>query len=189
MKKILLAIMALTATLGLSGCDERMGENSSDIDNQLEVQDKHEQNQPTPTDINQSLERFNLIKRAYWVNGMRSKANNLPLPIADMPLGQIVLFSGPSVVAKFDVVGKVSSLNSYLTPDCYWVQNSRGSNGAGGEQYCVALADVDGSYGVNDDGIFFFTTTGEYVEWNGTYIYSDINMDVDNPTINIGGTL
>ena len=54
--------MALTATLGLSGCDERMGENSSDIDNQLEVQDKHEQNQPTPTDINQSLERFNLIK-------------------------------------------------------------------------------------------------------------------------------
>ena len=28
--------------------------------------------------------------------------------------------------------------------------------------------------GSNDDGIFFFTTDGKYIEWNGTYLYSDI---------------
>ena len=40
------------------------------------------------------------------------------------------------------------------------------------------LADVDGSYGENDTGIFFFTTDGKYVEWTGTYLYSDIPFEI-----------
>ena len=32
---------------------------------------------------------------------------------------------------------------------------------------------LDGSYGSNGDGIFFFTTEGAYVEWNGEYMVSD----------------
>lgn len=59
----------------------------------------------------------------------------------------------------------------------------------GGSSSCknLWLADVDGSYGENDSGIFFFTTDGKYIEWTGTYLYSDIPFIVDNPVLSIGG--
>ena len=49
------------------------------------------------------------------------------------------------------------------------------------------LPDVDGSFGENDGGIFFFTTDGKYMEWNSTYLYSDIPFEITTPTIVIGG--
>lgn len=129
-------------------------------------------NQPTPTDIDYSLERYNLTRRAYWVNGQREKANALTCPIIK-PLGYVVLLTeSGGVVAKFTVDGKVSSLNSFLTPDTKY--NPAGS----------WLADVDGSYGENDNGIFFFTPDGKYVEWSGIYLYSDIPFEVAAPVVN-----
>jgi len=60
------------------------------------------QNQRTPTDIRASLERHNLIKRAYWVNGLREKALAMPNPVTNMPLGYVVLLtSNGAVVGKF----------------------------------------------------------------------------------------
>ena len=95
------------------------------------------------------------------------------------PIGYIVLFTeGGAVVGSFIVDGKVSSLNSYLTPDSEYY--SSGSQ-------VDWLADVDGSYGENDSGIFFFTSDGKYIEWTGIYLYSDIPFIVDDPIINIGG--
>ena len=44
-------------------------------------------------------------------------------------------------------------------------------------------ADVDGSYGENDSGIFFFTPDGKYIEWTGTYLYSDIPFEVSGTVI------
>lgn len=132
-------------------------------------------NQPTPTDIEYSLERYNLIRRAYWVNGQREKANALVCPI-EKPLGYIVLFTeSGGVVGSFIVDGKVSSLNSFLTPDSEEYASS----------YSEWLADVDGSYGENDNGIFFFTPDGKYIEWTGIYLYSDIPFEVDNPIIKV----
>ena len=82
-----------------------------------------------------------------------------------------------SVVGRFVVDGKVSSLNSYLTPDSEEYSSS----------YSRWIADVDGSYGENDAGIFFFTPDGKYVEWTGTYLYSDIPFEVDDPVVKVGG--
>lgn len=45
------------------------------------------------------------------------------------------------------------------------------------------LADVDGTYGENDNGIFFFTPDGKCIEWSGEYLYSDIPFIVDNPVV------
>lgn len=45
------------------------------------------------------------------------------------------------------------------------------------------LPDVDGSYGSNDNGIFFFTPDGKYVEWSGTYLYSDIPFEVKDAVV------
>lgn len=43
-----------------------------------------------------------------------------------------------------------------------------------------------GLIGGNDTGIFFFTTDGKYIEWTGTYLYSDIPFIVDNPIVKVG---
>lgn len=45
------------------------------------------------------------------------------------------------------------------------------------------LPDVDGSYGSNDNGIFFFTPDGKYIEWTGTYLYSDIPFEVKDTVV------
>lgn len=150
--------------------------------NQKEAANEIQANQPTPTDLEYSLERYNLIRRAYWVNGQREKAMSLPCEI-QRPLGYIILFSGNTVVGRFEVDGKVSSLNSFLTPDSDYYEYS-GSSSSYKNNW---LADVDGSYGSNDNGIFFFTPDGKYIEWTGTYLYSDIPFIVENPVVSVAG--
>lgn len=173
MKKL---IILLLVVLFLTGCDE-ISSSREDTLNTKEIGNKLSESQPTPTDINYSLERFNLIKRAYWVNGQRDKASALQ-SATPLPLGYIVLFSGPTVVGQFSVEGKVTSLNSFLTPDSEYYSS---------EYRTRWLPDVDGSYGENDNGIFFFTVDGKYVEWTGEYIYSDLPIFVENPVISFGG--
>lgn len=179
---VVVILLMLVAAFLLTGCSEAAGSTYSDKENTKNVADKLANNQPTPTDIDYSLERYNLIKRTYWVNGQREKANTLQCEI-EKPLGYIVLISeSGAILNQFVVDGKVSSLNSYLTPDSeYYEQTS--------QTYSVEnewLADVDGSYGENDQGIFFFTTDGKYIEWTGTYLYSDIPFEVDKPILKIG---
>ncbi len=174
-RKIFSALIALLAIICLTACDNS-GSRIDTIET-MKSADKLQSNQPTPTDLEYSLERYNLIRRAYWVNGQREKANTLPCPI-EKPLGYVILLTeSGSLVAKFTVDGKVSSLNSFLTPDSEYYAGSDAN-------FNDWLADVDGSYGENDAGIFFFTPDGKYVEWTGIYIYSDIPFQVDAPVIN-----
>ncbi len=196
MKKVLCIVMVLCMASMLAGCDipevEASG-SSQDVSATQNVASNLAKNQPTPTDIDYSLERYNLIKRAYWVNGQREKANALPCQIVK-PLGYIVLFTeAGSVVGSFVVDGKVSSLNSYLTPDSEYYEKDVDFRSAytatsrSVDDYSNKwLADVDGSYGENDNGIFFFTTDGKYIEWTGTYLYSDIPFAVDDPILKVG---
>lgn len=179
-----MAVMT-TSLVALVACDEytySSGTNS-DINKTAGIANNLSTGQPTPTDINYSLERYNLIRRAYWVNGQREKANALICEI-EKPLGHIVLFTdNGSVVGKFVVDGKVSSLNSYLTPDSEYYEQDYGSNGQSYGNGNNWLADVDGSYGENDNGIFFFTVDGKYVEWTGTYLYTDIPVEISDPVV------
>lgn len=186
MKKVLVFIVLLVLSFVLFGCDmEDTNATEADINGTIAVGEILAKNQPTPTDISYSLERLNLIARAYWVNGQRDKAltvlNASPVPL---PLGYIVLFSGPTIVAQFTVMGKVSSLNSWLTPD-YWYANVANTGNSVDE--LVEMPDIDGTYGTNSEGIFFFTVDGKYIEWTGTYIYSDMYLPIDNPVINTSG--
>ena len=174
MKKNISIVVALLLVLTFTmlfatGCE-------TDATRQREVAIKLEEAQPTPTDIDYSLERYNLIRRAYWVNGQREKALSVECPV-EKPLGYIVLLTdNGGVLGNFIVDGKVTSLNSFLTPDSVYVAS--GTN----------LADVDGSYGENDAGIFFFTPDGKYMEWTGTYLYSDIPFEVDEPILKVEDT-
>lgn len=190
----------------LTGCSEaQITDTQKDKQATMNVANDLVNNQPTPTDIDYSLERYNLIKRAYWVNGQREKANTLVCGI-EKPLGYIVLFTeSGSVINQFIVDGKVSSLNSYLTPDSeYYEKNTSYRSGTkdSNEYYEGAMAtfstnaerysnkwlpDIDGSYGENDTGIFFFTVDGKYIEWTGTYLYSDIPFIIDDPVLQVKG--
>ena len=153
MKKIVsMLLMMVLAISVLTGCSD------TDKARQLEVAANLEEAQQTPTDIDYSLERYNLIRRAYWVNGQREKALALPCSI-EKPLGYVILITD----------------NGFLTPDTTY------PNSAGADW----LADVDGSYGENDAGIFFFTPDGKYIEWTGTYLYSDIPFEVEQPVLKI----
>ncbi len=209
-KKILLIMGLVILCVVLVGCSDLKATTANgskngaknDVTTQKAIADVLAANQPTPTDIDYSLERYNLIRRTYWVNGQREKANMLVCPI-EKPLGYIVLFAGNAVVGRFVVDGKVSSLNSYLTPDSEYyelvvvdgkVSSLNSYLTPDSEYYELAyggtgvyknkwLADVDGTYGENDSGIFFFTPDGKYVEWTGEYLYSDIPFQVENPTV------
>ena len=195
MKKIICMLMALILVFSMSACgapDYDTTGSKEDIKSTMKTASTLQEKQPTPTDIDYSLERYNLIRRAYWVNGQREKAAAVICQV-DKPLGYIVLFTeSGSVVGRFIVDGKVSSLNSYLTPDSeYYEKDMDCSNGDTTmrpvDRYSNKwLADVDGSYGENDAGIFFFTPDGKYVEWTGTYLYSDIPFEVEDPVVKIG---
>ena len=184
MKKKFILIAILTVfVLMLSGCNTTVpavGGAAQDISSQKKIADTLAASQATPTDINYSLERYNLIRRAYWVNGQREKANTLVCQITK-PLGYIVLFAGNTIVNTFIVDGKVSSLNSYLTPSN--VDSTKRVGDAGVTTITTEMADVDGSYGENDNGIFFFTPNGNYIEWTGEYLYSDIPFEIESPVV------
>lgn len=179
MKKFLSLFLATACMLCvLTSCGEpSTGGTAQNINDTKAVTDELTSSQPTPTDIDYSLERYNLIRRAYWVNGQREKANALPCAV-EKPLGYIVLFAGNTTVGRFIVDGKVSSLNSFLSPD--YIEKYYTDSGA---VLNTELADVDGSYGENDFGIFFFTPDGKYVEWTGEYLYSDIPFEIDSPIV------
>lgn len=177
MKKIVMVVLIFTIlVISLTACEATPTGSGQDIMSTQEVANNLAISQPTPTDINFSLERYNLMRRAYWVNGQREKANSIICEVPK-PFGYIILFAGNAPVSRFIVDGKVSSLNSFLTPSVY------DEYYANGGVLTIEMPDVDGSYGENDNGIFFFTVDGNYVEWTGEYLYSDIPIEINNPIV------
>ena len=138
MKKILTVIISLIILVLMSACGiTAISGSREDVKSTIEIVNRLQTNQPTPTDIDYSLERYNLIRRTYWVNVQREKANSLPCEV-EKPLGYIVLFTdNGGVIGSFIVDGKVSSLNSFLTPDSEYYERSEYRN--------KWLADVDGN--------------------------------------------
>lgn len=178
MKKIVMVVLIfIILVVSLTACEATTTTGSGqDIVLTQGVADKLAMSQATPTDIDFSLERYNLMRRAYWVNGQREKANSIICEVPK-PFGYIILFAGNAPVSRFIVDGKVSSLNSFLTPSAYDDYYAKGG------VLTIEMPDVDGSYGENDNGIFFFTVDGNYVEWTGEYLYSDIPIEIDNPIV------
>lgn len=177
-KKIIAIILILLITLTACNSPTATQQNVTDTKTATE---NILTNQKTPTDISFSLERYNLIKRAYWVNGQREKAMQVPCNV-ERPIGYVTLIAGNTILCQYTVDGKLTSLNSYLSADSEYYE---GVGALSNKNYW--LADVDGSYGTNVDGIFWFDCDGNYHEWNGQYLYSDIPLHVDNPVLEIGG--
>jgi len=125
------------------------------------------QEQP-PIKMDSSLERENLIRRYEYLNDQ----NNVHHVYAYTENGQ--------VMGYWTAQGKVSSVNSKLTNDVQIVQAPYFWEDT---YFKVESPQMDGSYGSNGDAIFFFTTSGQYVEYNGKYIVSEEPMNINSEVV------
>lgn len=130
------------------------------------------QSTPIPK-LDRSLERDNLSKRLQLIND----PNKIMFIYLMSDTGQIVM--------QDDVRGKVSSLNSLLTTP-QQIINKDGdfcNTNWSSTSLCFTVdsPDIDGSYGRNPEGIFWFNSTGAYREWTGKYVVSDQSFSISTP--------
>jgi len=170
---------------GAEGLAESTGTNSS-IDNIgesyyyevgiTETNQQHLVQQRPPFELDDSLERQNLIQRYQHLNDGENEHH------------VYFMSNHGDVIAYFVAQGKVSSVNSQLTNNrqivpiegCGFDGGTEGAGGSEGPCYrAVESPQMDGSYGTNGDGIFFFTTGGQYVEWNGLYVVSEEPQNIN----------
>lgn len=105
--------------------------------------------------LNDSLERANISKRLTTFSDPNK-------------LSYIYLVSFGKVMAFYTVKGKITSGSKRLTPSDQLVDNSYTN-----DQYVVQAPELDGTYGNSADYIYFWTTDGVYVQWNGEYMMAD----------------
>ena len=181
MKKLITIVILLMCATMLTGCLEETSQ-QQEREIAVYVGDRLREAQPIPTDIMASLERHNLIRRSYWINGMRERAMSLPNPVPNPPMGYIILFApNGGVVGSFLVEGKVTSLNYSLVPySDYWERGFR--DGTGRNRW---IANPGGVYGTNTNGVFWFTPDGKYMETTLEYLFSDIPFIIDDPILRI----
>jgi hypothetical protein len=80
------------------------------------------------------------------------------------------------------VKGKITSGSKRLTePD------RSGSWGAGSNNVVRAAPSDEGTYGSSDAYVYFWTTEGQYIQWNGRFLYSDKPFRVKIEPIIIAG--
>lgn len=127
--------------------------------------------EPIPK-MEDSLERENLIRRYRTLNDQNE-------------IFHVYLMSHGKVVSYFTAQGKVSSVNSKLTQPQQFVPCSAGGDAdsyRSKDRDCIVDSpQLDGSYGTNGDAVFFFTTDGSYVEWNGEYVVSERPLSIQTP--------
>jgi hypothetical protein len=91
----------------------------------------------------------------------------------------VYLISFGKVIGYYVCNGKPASTRSYLTPEENVASYYSGNP-------VVDAPDIDGTYGDNNPGIRFFTSSGVAVEWAGdgaSYIYSNAILPLDVPLL------
>lgn len=107
--------------------------------------------------LSSSLERKNIKKR-------------LELFSDESKVSYIYLVSYGKVMAFYVVKGKITSGQKRLTSTERLIDCDKGEfNG----DCQVESPELDGTYGASAPYIFFWTTDGVYVQWNGEYMLAD----------------
>lgn len=162
--------IAIVAALALTACDPPQP-SARQVEQAKAQQSQAILNKTDPIPVLPlSQERHNLVKRATRINVQNMNSC-------------ITLFTqSGAVVGTFNVDGKVSSLNSYLLSSEQIVDGNPG-NGVS-EPVVIEQPDIDGAYGKNADGVFFFEAgTDAYIEWVGDYFWSDQCLATSAPSL------
>lgn len=129
-------------------------------------QKKMETAVPLPQ-LQSSLERQNISKR-------------LQLFSDETKVSYIYLISYGKVMAFYTVKGKITSGSKRLTSSQLLVDSCGNLIQPGVDQPCgttagtaVSAPELDGTFGDSSPYIFFWTTDGTYVQWNGEYMMAD----------------
>jgi len=161
MKWKYLALLALPVVLMGAGCEYDAGTTGTSAKTEQVLTEENQARlldaQP-PAKLSWSLERDNINRRTNLWND-------------ENKVSYIYLTDYGRVMAFYVIKGKVSSVNSQITNPEQIVQ-SQYSTSSGWAVTLPSPAE-DGSYGTNGDAIYFFTTDGVYVEWNGSYLLAD----------------
>jgi predicted small secreted protein len=174
MKKTIAAIAVTLLAVSLTGCMEK--ENAPDAQSQgqalTEEAFKNQSNAvPYPADqLTDSLERRNLAERLIRTNDPSVQ-------------GYVYLMNFGTIVGYYNVKGKVSSTQSQMTTD-QLIEYGCDDALQGCQVATVNAPGDDGSYGANEQGIFFFTTEGAMVTTSLDYIWSDEVLPIDVPRLN-----
>jgi len=181
MKKVLALVLGLVMCVMLfAGCTDvapaaPQTDNRSNFEIQVEANEESARNitkQYGTAQLTRSQDYENILRRAEYLN----QANNV---------GYLYLLTANGqLVKESQVLGKVTSLNSYITPmeEVVLVENglnrnmSSDSTAYPGTYVVVQAPDLDGTYGDNINGIFWFTPDGAYMEWPGLYLFSSERM-------------
>lgn len=170
MKK-LVAIVAMVLVLGACTDGKPKKEGAQKQGQRLTESAFEQQSKAVPYPVEQlkdSLERRNVRERLLRTNDPAK-------------VGYVYLMSFGKVIGYYSVKGKVSSTQSQLTTTHLLKESGYA------ESRSNAVYDApgdDGSYGPNEDGVFFFTTEGVMVTTSLDYIWSDQPLPIDTPRLN-----
>jgi len=173
---IALATFALVGmALLLTGCGTQEPKTNPQSEGQRQTEQAFEQQStavPYPVDkLKDSLERRNLRERLLRTN----KPN---------AISYLYILSFAKPLGYYTIKGKVSSTQSQMTTGQLVVCTDKGGDGTHYcEQHVVGAPGDDGSYGDNEDGIFFFTTDNVMVTTNLDYIVSEQPLPFDVPEL------
>ncbi len=166
----------LFVLFGAADCEEE-GDSSSDKDQAAKQDSYAQQSETVPfpgKELNDSLERRNQRERLLRQNETDR-------------IGYVYILSFGKFLGYYVVQGKVSSTQSQMTPRDL-TEYACDDHMSGCQAQVVEAPGDDGSYGENEDGIFFFTTEGAMVQVDTEYIYSDQPIAVgDIPELNGSG--
>jgi hypothetical protein len=170
-----MATVALLVLLGLACMGTAKGFNPDDLiavqKNEAGITGAYQKAldaaEPYPvSQMKDSTERANIIEKLLRFNDPEKIGYLYELT----QTGQIWAF--------YTIKGKVSSTDSQLTTQ--QMVDTRDGN-----PFVMGAPGDDGSYGPNEPGIFFFTTEGVMIEWNGLYQYTDAPLKLTTQPIAI----
>lgn len=180
MKKVIGIIIVLLIITTFSGCYTTTEIKQADYRNNTlgkeaaiteQNQERLLNNQPVEQ-VDYSNERDNLNKR----NKEWNDKNKIGYLYCIGDTGAIIAF--------YTIKGKVSSINSMLTTNLQMVRNPfYYINNSSADVLLMESPNLDGSYGTNGDGIFFYLTDGTYAEWNGKYMLTSQPIKLSTPPI------
>lgn len=158
MKKIVASLIALCiAAVTLTGCSERRTEEAKSYDERYQLSKQY--------DTTESLELNNLREK-------RSREDD------ESSIRYLYLMNFGEIVGYYVTKGKVSSNGSQIAPLTEFVRPCTSC-----DREAVESAQDDGSYGQDEEGIFFFTTDGTMVVTSLDYIQSDAPLAIDVPRL------
>lgn len=161
----------LIGVVGLTACGATSSSQKSAQQVTEQYSTKLTNAEPYPlAQMNDSAERANLREKLLRLNDPNK-------------IGYVnELTQNGQIIATYTIKGKVSSNSSQLT-------NTQNCTYTGASDGCGAVVDSmgdDGSFGPSEPGIFFFTTSGVLMQWDGLYQYSDAPLNsISKPLITL----